>query len=146
MKPSFSSRTKRRTALLVLLGWLFALASGVANACLLEARVTHVHAAPVAWSETVQATLVSPGHVGVGVDHNDSHPAKALCLKVCDDGAHSLSKQDWAAAHADPGAAPLVSILWTALTPVATSPRRFGDTLPAPPERPMRVRYSRLAL
>jgi hypothetical protein len=148
MKLSFSSRTKRRTAFLVLLGWVFALASGVANACLLEARVTHAHAASAESSETAQTPLVSPGHAGVVAGHDDSHAAQAPCLKACDDSSRSLARQDLTATQADPGPAPLVSILWTALTPApaATTPRRMVDIQPALPERPIRVRYSRLAL
>lgn len=146
MKLAFSTRNKRHTAFLVLLGWLFALVSGVANACLLEARATHAHAAPVEWSETAQASLVSPGHAGVVAGHDgDPNAAKALCLKACDDGARSLPKQDLTATQADPGPAPLMSILWTA-SPAATAPRRMDDAQPALPERPVRVRYSRLAL
>jgi hypothetical protein len=147
MMPSFSTRSKRHTALLVLLGLLFALVSGVANACLLKARVTHVHAGPVALSETAQASLVSPGHAGVVAGHggDDSHAAKAPCLKACEDGAHSLPRQDLKATQADPGPAPLLSILWTA-SPAATAPRRMDDAQPALPERPVRVRYPRLAL
>lgn len=147
MKLSFSTRSKRYTTLLVLLGWLFALASGVANACLLEARVTHAHAAPVELFETAQAHLVSPGHTGVVTGHDDdSQAAKAPCLKACDDGAHSLPKQDLTATQADPGPPPLMSILWTAVTPAAPTSRRMDDGQPAFPERPIRVRYSRLAL
>lgn len=146
MKLSLSTRTKRRTAFLVLLGWLFALVSGVANACLLEARVTHTHAAPFELSGTVQAPLVSAGHAGAVAGHDDSHVAKAPCLKACDDGAHSLPKQDLTATQADPGPAPLMSILWTAVTPVAPTTWRMDDVQPALPERPIRVRYSRLAL
>jgi len=148
MKLAFSTRNKRHTAFLVLLGWLFALASGVANSCLLEARATHAHAAPVEWSETAQASLVSPGHAGVVAGHggDDSHAAKAPCLKACEDGAYSLSRQHLKATQADPGPAPLMSILWTAVTPAITKPRRMDDVQPALPERPIRVRYSRLAL
>jgi len=147
MKLSFSARSKRYTTLLVLLGWLFALASGVANACLLEARVTHAHAAPVELFETVQAPLVSPGHAGVVAGHDDdSQAAKAPCLKACDDGAHSLPRQDLTVTLADPGPALLMSILWTAVTPDAPTSRWMDDVQPALPERPVRVRYSRLAL
>lgn len=147
MKLSFSTRTKRHTAFLVLLGWLFALASGVANACLLEARITHAHAAPVESSETAQTRLVSPGHVGVVAGHDgDSDPSKPSCLKVCDDSAHSLPKQDLKATQADPGPAPLMSVLWTAVTPAAPTSRRMDHVLPTLAERPIRVRYARLAL
>ena len=147
MKLSFSTCTKRHTAFLVLLGWLFALVSGVANACLLEARVTHAHAAPVELFKTAQAPLVTPGHAGVVAGHDDdSHVAKASCLKACDDGAHSVTKRDLTATQADPGPAFLMSILWTAVTPAASTSRRMNDVQPALPERPIRVRYSRLAL
>lgn len=147
MKLSFSTRNKRHTAFLVLLGWLFALVSGVANACLLEARATHAHAAPVEWSEAAQASLVSPTHAGAVAGHDgDLHAAKTLCLKACDDGARSLPKQELTATQADPGQAPLMSILWTAVTPAATTPRQMDGVQPALPERPIRVRYSRLAL
>jgi hypothetical protein len=148
MKLSFSARTKRHTALLVVLGWLFALASGVANACLLEARVTHAHVASAGSSEAAQTLLVSPGHAGVIAGHDDSHAANAPCLKACDDSSHSLSRQDLTGTQVDPGPALLVSILWTALTPApaATTLRRMVDIQPALPERPIRVRYSRLAL
>lgn len=154
MMPSFSTRStrstrsKRHTALLVLLGWLFALVAGVANACLLEARITHVHAGPVALSETAQASLVAPGHAGVVAGHggDDSHAAGAPCLKACADGAPSLPRQDLTATPADPGPAPLMSTLWTAVTPAAPMSWRMDDVQPALPERPVRVRYSRLAL
>ncbi len=147
MMPSFSTRSKRHTTRLVLLGWLFALVAGVANACLLEVRVTHAHATPVELFETVQAPLVSAAHAGVVAGHggDDSHAAKAPCLKACDDGAHSLARQDLTATQADPGPAPLLSILWTA-SPAAMALRRMDDVQPALPERPIRVRYSRLAL
>jgi hypothetical protein len=60
---------------MVLLAWLFALASGGANACLLVERLTHSHpGAPVA----AHATTLSAGHAGaVAGDDEDSHPARA---------------------------------------------------------------------
>ena len=47
MKFSYSIPAKRHIVFVVLLTWLFALASGVANACLLEALGTHGHDATV---------------------------------------------------------------------------------------------------
>jgi hypothetical protein len=43
MKLFFDTRTKRRATFVVLLVWLFALASGVANACLPQARMSDGH-------------------------------------------------------------------------------------------------------
>lgn len=147
MKPCFSARTKRHTAFLVLLGWLFAMVSGFANACLLEARVTHIHTAAVGASETAKAPLVSPAHAGVVAGHHDdSHAAEAPCLKACNDSAHSLPKKDARAIQADPGLVPLMSISWAATTPAVPASLRRDDVQPALPGQPIRVRYSRLAL
>ena len=142
-----STFAKRNTAFLVLLVWVFALASGVANACLLEVRGTHGHLTDAAGPEAVATLKVSAGHAGAVVGHHDdAHGSKASCLKACDDVAQSLPKQDLTAAQADPGPAPLVSILWTAATPVVLPFRRTDPVQPHAPERPVRVRYSRLAL
>lgn len=146
MKPFPNTRAKR-TAFVVLLVWLFALASGVANACLLEARGTYAHVLTVGLSGTVHTPFVLPGHAGAVADHdNDSHAAKAPCLKTCDDGTHTVPKQDLTADQTDPGPAPLLSVLWTAAAPAVATPSRMDDVQPAALERPIRVRYSRLAL
>lgn len=142
-----NTRAIRNTAFIVLLAWLFSLASGVVNACLLEARGTHSHIAIAASSETTQAPVLWPGHAGAVADPNDdSHTFKAPCLKVCDDGSRSLSKQNLTLAQTDPGPAPFVLILWTAATPVDSSFRRMVAMQPATPGMPLRVRYSRLVL
>lgn len=148
---TFSSSTlvKRNTAFLVLLVWVFALVSGVANACLLEVRETHDHPVASGNSEAAVATKVSAGHAGAVAGHDDGDDgdsSRAPCLKACEDIAKSLPKQDLTAAQADPGPAPLVSILWAATTPVVLTPRRLDGLQPLAPERPIRFRYSRLAL
>ena len=61
MKLFFNARAMRSTSLmvlLVLLVWLFALASGVANACLLETRQTHLHIATAAQNDAGPAPVV----------------------------------------------------------------------------------------
>ncbi len=147
MKLFSNTRARRNTAFMVLLVWLFALASGVANACLLEARGTHAHVAKAGYSEAVQAPAVLPGHAGAVAGHDDdSLTAKAPCQKVCNDGSHSLPKQDLTVAQTDPGPAPLVAVLWTAVAPVVSTSARMDDVQPALPELPVRVRYSRLTL
>ena len=147
MKLLPSTFAKRNTALLVLLVLLFALASGVANACLLEARVAHNQLTAARGFEEAAATGMSAGHVKAVADHDDdAHSSKASCLKACDDVAQSLPKQDLTAAQADPGPAPLVLTLWTAATAAVLPFRRTDPVQPHVPERPIRVRYSRLAL
>ena len=82
-----STRTQRRIAFAVLLVWLFAVASGVANACLLE---------------------VSDGPQARGVHaHRDDAPP---CLKVCDEGSTALLKLQAPVDLSDPGMAPLVAV------------------------------------
>ncbi len=138
----FSShlRASRATAYVVLLAWLFALASGVANACLLEERGTHGHDAP--------GTVVSAGHAGAVAGHlgDDSHGAKANCLKVCSDGGQSPTTPDLKLVQADLGLAPIVAVLWNPAAPLAASPHRVTDDPPPTAGPPLRVRFSRLAL
>lgn len=146
MKLFSNIRATRNTAFMVLLVWLFALASGVANACLLEARETHSHVAAAGSSGAAHATVILPGHAGAVADSVDDSHFKAPCLKVCDDGSRSLPKQDLTVAQSDPGPAALVAVLWTTAMPVVLMPREMDDTQPATPGLPLRVRYSRLAL
>ena len=135
MKPFSNHRAKRNTAFVVLLAWLFALATGMANACLLETPGTHSHAAAPA------------GHGEAIGDHDDdANPAKQACLKTCDDGSNAPVKLQTGLDLSDPGLAPLVATVWNAATPVISAPCRF-DALQVPTVGPpLRVRYARLTL
>jgi hypothetical protein len=146
MKPFFDTRTKRRATFVVLLVWLFALASGVANACLPQARTSQ---GPTA------AHSLAPGdaHEGFGGqaraaahDHADMAAAKASCVKACDDGSRSLLKQPGGVAFTDPGLAPFVALAWSAAAPVVVVLDRAGDLRPLSSGPPVRALYSRLAL
>lgn len=147
--PLFSNlRAKRRTVYMVLLVWLFALASGWANACLLQGRDTHWHGPSDGASLTAQLAHVSPVHVGLHADHaENSDPGKRACLKVCDGGSQSVIKWSSSADLTDAAMAPLpVTHVWP--VPLAT-PARNTDwlALPAPsPGVPLRTRFARLAL
>ncbi len=124
---------------MVLLAWLFAVASGVANACLLEAGETH--------SQVVIALSFGPAHAQtVAGDGDDSHNLKAPCLKVCDDGTRSFPKQDPTVAQTDPGPAPIVLVLWGAVAPIIPTLRQMDVVQPARPELPIRFRFSRLTI
>ena len=148
MKFFADSRTKRNTAFVVLLVWLFALASSVANACLLETHEPHSTAAKGLQAAATNPMPVGP-HAEMGTDaghHADSNGSKESCLKVCDDGTRSLPKTYAGVDHDDPGPATLVATLWTASQHVVSAPRR-ADHLAIPMVGPpLRVRYSRLAL
>ena len=147
MKLFSNNLAKRNTALAAVLLWLFALAAGMANACLLEAPGTHSHAAKAGSSETAHAPAVSAGHVGAVDDHDDDlDVSRESCLKTCDDGSKAPVKLRTGFDLTDPGLAPLVAIVWNAATPVASAPCRFDDLQVPIVGPPFRVRYSRLTL
>ena len=131
---------------MVLLAWLFALASGVANACLLEPPTTHAHVVAAA-SEGTNASAAMAGHTEAVADDSDKSPtANAPCLKVCDDSLNALVTQ-LSMTQADTGPAQLIRILWLVAAADDTAYLPIGDTAGLGlPELPLRVRYSRLAL
>ena len=143
----FSNRDARRnTTFVVLLVWLFALASGVANACLLEARGTHSHVA--AAGPDGPAGAVAAGHAGIAAGHDAAqHAAKAPCLKVCSDGAQSLVTQYAKVAEGESGPPPGAADLWPeAKDPDDLARGSAGDNRAVTAGPPLRVRFSRLAL
>ena len=155
MKFFANTSIKRNTAFVVLLVWLFALASGVAKACLLEAPDAHSTAAKGLPATTDQGPVEWLAHGGTGSGHHDgvdsghhngADSTKESCLKVCNDGTHALPKACSGIDHVDPGPAALVATLWTATPPVFSAlgrPDELAIPLVGPP---FRVRYSRLAL
>lgn len=147
MKFFADTRTKRHTAFVVLLVWLFALASSVANACFLESDQLPSRAAQKSAAVTVPALAGAHAQSGAGTGHHDdSDGAKESCLKVCDDGTHTLPKAYAGVDHNDPGPAPLVATLWTESPNVVSAPSRLDDRAIPIVGPPLRVRYSRLAL
>jgi hypothetical protein len=147
MKLFANTRIKRNTAFVVLLVWLFALASGVANACLLETPELHSKAVNGSAPTTSGAPADRVGHLGASAGHDDdSDSTKESCLKVCDDGTHTLPSAYSSVDHTDPGPAPLVATLWTGSPQVVSALRRLGDLAIPIVGPPFRVRYSRLAL
>ena len=147
-----STRTQRRIAFAVLLVWLFAVASGVASACLLQASDgsqapgVHAHRAMAASAASGDPTAVPAGHFEAGDGHDDDTRAAApLCLKVCDEGSTALLKLQAPVDLSDPCMAPLVAVLWNPAAP-GTSVPCWRVAQPPPAGPPFRDRYCRLAL
>lgn len=93
MKPFSNNRTKRNTAFVALLAWLFALTSAMANACLLEAPGRHSHASKGGPTEAAHAAPALTGHLAADNDHDgDADGSKAACLKTGDDGSNAPVK------------------------------------------------------
>ena len=153
MNPSANTRTQRRIAFAVLLVWLFAVASGVASACLLQASDgsqapgVHAHRAMAASAASGDPTAVPAGHFEAGDGHDgDTRAAAPLCLKVCDEGSTALLKLQAPVDLSDPGMAPLVAVVWNPAAPGISGPCWRVDAQPAPAGPPVRDRYCRLAL
>ena len=150
MQPLPNTRTRRNTACAMLCVWLFAQASGLANACLLEPHRVRDHGSALSHPS---ATGAAPGMAGghaEGLTHDDGDTdtgrAKVACLKACDDGSQTLRKHASSVDLADPGLAPFVAAAWAAEVHIAPAPGRAPDF--RLPERgpPIRVLFSRLAL
>ncbi len=150
MKPFFSSRTKRNTAFVVLWVWLFALASGAANACLIQAEEKHDHGYQAAHSHSSAAEeghAISAAHDHAIPDHDSGLEAsKSQCLKVCDDGSQSMSKQRVGFDLTHAVLMPFLTVAWTTATPVVSARGMAVIQRPPDPGFPIRVGLSRLAL
>ena len=139
MPIHFRTRTLRNTAFAVLLVWLFSVAAGVANACLLET--------PALSAVASGAAVLEPGQPHALAGHaDDSNPAKESCLKSCDVGTQALPKAQAGADQSDPGPAPLVTTLRAVSTKPAPASRQRNELQVPIVGPPLRVRYSRLAL
>ena len=130
MNRFLNKRARRDIAFMVLLAWLFTLAIGVANACLLEPPLAQFHVAAALASGITDA----PAHVTVHA------------MEVCADNAQFLPTPRSGVDRADPGPAPRVAVLRAAATPVALASRQMPGKQPATHELPIRLRYSRLVL
>jgi hypothetical protein len=145
MRPFFHSRAKRNTAFVVLLVWLFALASGVANACLVQ--MTDMRGDGSHFSSAEKRNAISAAHVGAVSRHDSGLQAsKSQCLKVCDLGSQSLTKQQPSLDLTHLAPAPLLAVAWTRTAPVMAVLGLAAFQRPRDPGLPIRVRLSRLAL
>ena len=148
MKPFSNPRTRRNTTFVAMLVWAFALASGMANACLLETQGKHAHSAAHNQSDAHHAHAHDAvAGDAITVDHDDDADAsKESCLKACDDGSNAQIKLQTGVDLTDPGLAPFVVFAWDATTPIDSVPGWF-DALQVPiAGPPFRLRYSRLTL
>jgi len=105
----------RRTATRVLLVWLFALTSSVANACVMEPGLRH---APLATTDSHHPAPPTHPHEhcarAPGHDHPQTPSGKAPCAKCCDEeSARRTDRQE---------ADRLLSAVWLAPPPYVSGP------------------------
>lgn len=147
MTLTTSRRHKRSIALTMLLVWVFALLSGVANACLTEPRGEAVHLDTHASQSDHPVQAAATSHEAAVRAHHDEQPTKAPCQKSCDASSQTLLKQlpkfdtpDWQAlVAAPPGQAGDLHLMPAGLV-------RARLAAVPPPAPPPRVLFSRLAL
>lgn len=148
MKLFSGKRNQRNTAFVVLMLWTFAMASGAANACLLDVQDAHSHGHAVEAAKAIPAldSHHDHEHAQMDPDHAAADGSKAPCQKFCSDESRAMTKQHFGLDQPDPGPAPLVVVLWVAAEPTVHTFMRRGAMPPLPLPLPLRVRYSRMAL
>ncbi len=139
MKPLSNNLIKRQTAWVMLALWLLAMASEVANACLLDAH-----------EFTPQGIVASPvekAQPAVAIYHGEeTNLSRAPCIKVCDDGSQALQKKGMESDLTDPGPAFIVATLWGVATPVLLAVLPSDDPPILMAGLSLQIRYSRWAL
>ena len=150
----FTRRQLRHTAWVTLFAWMFALLSGVANAC-----STQPSAQAGLGSISSQAEPVVGGTAGLvtrqvehihhhRADEDDgvgNHSAKEGCLKFCADGSSAVTKSR--APQLDvPGPVFVVSVQWPSAAPVAAASEWTPAERPASVGPPLFIRLRRLTI
>lgn len=148
MKNLFNTRINRASAFAMLLVWAFALISGVANACLLEAPGADAHAGtPEQTNQHGVKHVTLSKYVPIeddSIQADDAHTSKQPCLKVCDDSSRSLPKK-YPAGQIDPGLPIIAAVLWSLAEPIRLQYKQPNGTRHVA-LLPLRLRYARLAL
>lgn len=141
-----SRHHKRSIAFTMLLVWVFALLSGVANACLTEPRGEPAHAGiQVSQADHPTPAVVQP-HAADQAQHGE-HPDKAPCQKSCDASSQTLLKQ--LPKFDTPDLQALVPATHRQASDLHMAPAalvRAALAAVPPPSPPPRVQFSRLAL
>lgn len=148
MQTRSTTQSRRHTALVLLLVWLFAIGSAWVNACLLqEQHGGWQESSGSAASQTVQAVRFLPGHTGVDLGHpEEADAAKHACLKFCDDGSQLIVKQTPSPDLASAAMAVVLVLAW--VFPLGAAAQHATWPALATPRvgAPLRTLFSRLAL
>lgn len=145
-----------RIAAAMLFVWVFALISGIANACLAQPRGEPARASAHAHTAAPAAMAQLGRHAAVAAEHGlpaaaaapfDAPADNAPCLKACDETSQTLLKEAPRADPADQQPLALPGAPWcSAPSHAAGAPRRTFAGGAGRPSRPLRVQFSRLAL
>lgn len=142
-----SRHHKRSIALTMLLAWVFALLSGVTNACLTKPRGEPGQASHHTSQADHPAQAAWQLHVVDQAQHDEHHPDKAPCQKACDESSQTLLKQ--LPKLGAPALQAVVSPTYGQTPDLHMAPvglLRAALSAVPPPAPPPRVLFSRLAL
>ncbi len=145
MTLTASRHHKRSIAFTILLVWMFALLSGVANACLTEPSGEPAHGGTYASQAEHPAPVAA--HPAAEQAQHDGQPDKASCQKACDESSQTLLKQ--LPKLDTPGLQTAAPPNPTQAIDLHTAPAalvRAALAAVPPPSPPPRVQFSRLAL
>lgn len=137
MKFFSRSSASRNAASFMLAVWLFVLASGVANACLLEAPD---HGGQQRSSANVHSTDQATPR-----GHGEEQGSRVPCVKACEEGSQALQATN-GMDSVNPGSAPLAAVLWRRPMALSKLHQSGSDTPPSVSDPPERIIYSRWAL
>ncbi len=146
MTLTASRHHKRSIAITMLLVWVFALVSGVANACLTEPRGELPQAGTHASPADHAAPAAAEAHPAAPAQH-DEHSDKAPCQKSCDASSQTLLKQ--LPKFDTPDQLVLIPAPHRQASDLHMAPAalvRAALAAVPPPSPPPRVQFSRLAL
>ena len=146
MNLTASRHHKHSIAITMLLVWMFALLSGVVNACLTEPRGEPGHAATHISPADHPATAAVRYHAADQAQDGE-HPDKAPCQKSCDASSQTLLKQ--LPKFDTPDLQALGPVPYRQAIDLSMAPAvlvRAALAAVPPPLPPPRVQFSRLAL
>ena len=149
----FNRRQQRHTAWVTLFAWMFALMSGVANACLTQPN------APAGLAPASQADPLVGGTAGSvkrqhepirhhGADEDDGlgkHSAEEGCLRFCADESSAVTKSKTAQCDLL-GAIFMASVQWPSSVPVVAAAEWTSVERPASVGPPLFIRLRRLTI
>ena len=157
MRPlHFTRQQLRHTACVALFAWVFALVSGVANACLVQA--VEPGAAALSLPEGTRRGGCDSGvapcehdagpahhHADSGRSEPGQHGGKAVCLKFCADESSALAKSKASQAEL-PGPVLLAGAPWSPAVQVAAAAQWQAVERPASVGPPLFLRLLRLTI
>jgi len=152
----FTRQQLRHTACVTLFAWMFALLSGVANACLTQPKARAAPGSissqenPVVGGTSVPVTrqVQHVHHHGASVNQHDGpggHSATQGCLKFCADQSSAVTKTPAPQAE-PPGPVVVASAQWQSASHVAAASQWLHFERPASVGPPLFIRLLRLTI